>query len=51
MTSSRPDPGRIPASTGVPPDAPNAKHDGDRDLADGPPATDDVVEVEHTDDG
>jgi len=48
MTSSTRDPNRVPANTGVPPEAPNATHSNDHDLADGPPATAEEVEVEPT---
>jgi len=41
----------LPASTGVQPDAPNATHADHHDLAAGPPATDDHVAVERTDEG
>ena len=49
MTSKTPEPTRIPATTGVQPGAPNAARADDGDLADGPPAVDEVVEVETTD--
>jgi hypothetical protein len=41
----------LPAGTGVQPDAPNATHADDRDLAQGPPAVDEEVDVERTDEG
>lgn len=48
MSPSLPEPTRIPATTGVQPDAPNAKREDDHGLADGPPSTNDAVEVEPT---
>jgi hypothetical protein len=49
MTTPTPDPTRIPAVTGVQPDAPNAKDADAHDLAEGPPSTEDDVVVESTD--
>jgi len=46
---SAPTPKHIPATTGVQPEAPNATHRNDPDLADGPPATDDEVGLESSD--
>jgi hypothetical protein len=40
--------GSVPASIGVPPDAPNATHADDADLADGPPATDEELDAHPT---
>ena len=45
---SSPTPKHIAATTGVQPDTPNATHQNDSDLADGPPATDDEVGLECT---
>lgn len=43
------DPDRVPAVTGVQPDAPNAPDPERRDLAMGPPATDQTVAAHPTD--
>jgi hypothetical protein len=51
MSPSKPVPTHIPATTGVQPDAPNATHEKDPDLADGPPATDHEVGLEPTEGG
>jgi len=51
MSTSKAVPKHVPATTGVQPDAPNATHQNDPDLADGPPATDDEVGLETTDGG
>jgi len=41
----------MPAAAGVQPDAPNAAHQNDPDLADGPPAIDEDVGLESADEG
>lgn len=43
------DPDQVPASFGVPPDAPNATRRDDDGLAQGPPATDEEMPAHPTD--
>ena len=51
MAAPASDRNSVPAVTGVQPDAPNATHAADHDLAEGPPATDDEATLEPIDEG